>query len=324
MGGVPAAIGPAAERGENRGVAQDLTRIKAFLQVYEASGFSAAARQYGRSKALLSKYVTELEDHLGVRLMNRTTRKLSLTEAGEAYFREASSLVQQLEDLDATIADQSAAPRGLLRVSAPRNFGETRLAPAFFAFLQAHEGVSLDLRLEDRMVDLVDEGIDVALRISALPDSSLIARSIAPTQIWLCASPEFLNAHGTPRHPNDVKQMPCVIDTNIAQPGTWHFRDGEALIAVPVSGPVRVNSPVAALQAARHDMGLALLPSYLAAEDVTAGRLKVVLKSYCPEGPALSAVYPHRRHLPGKVRALIDHLVRWFEDHPISTLQEGG
>ena len=147
---------------------QDLARIRAFVQVFDSGGFSAAARQHGRSKALLSKYVTDLEDYLGVRLMNRTTRKLSLTEAGEAYYREASQLLQQLDDLDASISDQTTAPRGLLRVSAPRNFGERTLAPAIFEFLLKFPEVSLDLRLEDRYVDLVDEGIDVALRLEDL------------------------------------------------------------------------------------------------------------------------------------------------------------
>src|SRR3954462_14706304 len=164
-----------ANQPEPRAMTQDLTRIRAFVQVFDSGGFSAAARQHGRSKALLSKYVTDLEDYLGVRLMNRTTRKLSLTEAGEAYYREASQLLQQLDDLDASILDQTAAPRGLLRVSAPRNFGEMILAPAIFAFLADHPDVTLDLRLEDRFVDLVEEGIDVALRISAAQDSSLIA-----------------------------------------------------------------------------------------------------------------------------------------------------
>ena len=145
---------------------QDLARIRAFVQVFDSGGFSAAARQHGRSKALLSKYVTDLEDYLGVRLMNRTTRKLSLTEAGEAYYREASQLLQQFDDLDAAISDQTTAPRGLIRVSAPRNLGESTLAPAIFDFLAKHPQVSVDLRLEDRYVDLVDEGIDLALRIS--------------------------------------------------------------------------------------------------------------------------------------------------------------
>src|SRR5690606_39129623 len=196
-------------------VTQDLARIRAFVQVFDAGGFSAAARQHGRSKALLSKYVTDLEDYLGVRLMNRTTRKLSLTEAGESYYREASQLLQQLDVLDATISDQTAEPRGLIRVSGPRNFGETTLAPALFAFLVDNPMVTIDLRLEDRFVDLVDEGIDVALRVSLLPDSSLIARRISDMHVVAGASPELLKRVGDPKHPEDLRHLPCIIDVNL-------------------------------------------------------------------------------------------------------------
>lgn len=296
---------------------QDLARIRAFVQVYEAGGFSAAARQHGRSKALLSKYVTDLEDYLGVRLMNRTTRKLSLTEAGESYYREVGQLLQQLDELDAAISDQTTEPRGLLRVSAPRNFGETALAPAIFEFIARHPLVSIDLRLEDRLVDLVDEGIDVALRISQLSDSSLIARRISEMKHVICAAPELLSRHGEPAAPEALRNLPCVVDTNIVGYGSWRFVEQGRRVSVPVGGRVRVNSPVAALQAALAGLGFAALPSYLADPEVAAGRLVVVLESAMPESPSLQAVYPHRRHLAGKVRALIDHLVSWFEQHPV-------
>ena len=296
---------------------QDLARIRAFLQVFEAGGFSAAARQNGRSKALLSKYVTDLEDYLGVRLMNRTTRKLSLTEAGEIYFREASQLLQQLDELDATIIDQTAEPRGLLRVSAPRNLGETALAPAIFAFLSDNPQVAVDLRLEDRYVDLVDEGIDVALRISLLQDSSLIARRICPIRHLVCAAPALLAKIGRPESGEALRALPCIIDTNMPAHGNWRFFEEGRNLSVQVSGPVRVNSPVAALQAAVAGLGFAVLPSYLANPEIAAGRLAAVLEDRMPEGPSLQAVYPHRRHLAGKVRALIDHLVDWFAQHPV-------
>lgn len=298
-------------------MSQDLSRIRAFVQVFDAGGFSAAARQHGRSKALLSKYVTDLEDYLGVRLMNRTTRKLSLTEAGEAYYRDASQLLQQLDDLDATISDQTAEPRGLLRVSAPRNLGETALAPAIFDFMARNPLVSIDLRLEDRFVDLVDEGIDVALRISLLADSSLIARKISDMKHAICAAPALLAKHGKPDSPEALRNLPCVIDTNMAGHSSWRFLDAGKPVSVHVSGPVRVNSPVAALQAAIAGLGFAALPSYLADPEIAAGRLVAVLEAQMPESPSLQAVYPHRRHLAGKVRALIDHLVVWFERHPV-------
>lgn len=297
---------------------QDLSRIRAFVQVYDAGGFSAAARRYGRSKALLSKFVTDLEDYLGVRLMNRTTRQLSLTEAGEAYYREASQLLQQFDELDAAISERTAAPRGLIRISAPRNFGERTLAPVIFAFLAKHPQVSIDLRLEDRYVDLVEEGIDLALRISNLADSSLIARKIADMGVACVAAPSLLEQHGTPTVPDDLRRLPCIIDTNLQGQANWRFTEGGKTISVHVEGPVRVNSPLAAAQAARLGLGVALLPSYLAEEELKSGAFVSLLRSFLPDGQTLQAVYPHRRHLSGKVRALIDHLVEWFAANPVA------
>lgn len=297
---------------------QDLARIRAFVQVFDAGGFSSAARVHGRSKALLSKYVTDLEDYLGVRLMNRTTRKLSLTEAGEAYYREASSLLQQLDDLDATITDQTAEPRGMLRVSAPRNFGESTLAPAIFEYLKKYPKVTLDLRLEDRYVDLVDEGIDVALRISMLADSSLIARKIADMHVVVGASPGLIKTVGTPKHPDDLRHLPCIVDVNLQGQSNWRFVENDKTISVPVTGSLRVNSPLAARTAAAMGLGFVVLPSYLADPLVASGELVPVLPNFLPTGQTLQAVYPHRRHLAGKVRALIDHLVDWFAVHPIN------
>ncbi|WP_173088062.1 LysR family transcriptional regulator [Devosia sp. 1635] len=297
---------------------QDLARIRAFVQVFDAGGFSSAAREHGRSKALLSKYVTDLEDYLGVRLMNRTTRKLSLTEAGEAYYREASALLQQLDELDATITDQTAEPRGMLRVSAPRNFGEDTLAPAIFSYLLKCPKVTLDLRLEDRYVDLVDEGIDVALRISTMADSSLIARKIADMHVVVGAAPALLKSHGTPQHPEDLRKLPCIVDVNLQGQSNWRFTEEGRTISVPVTGPLRVNSPLAARRAATMGLGFVVLPSYLADPVVAKGELTPVLTEFLPTGQTLQAVYPHRRHLAGKVRALIDHLVDWFAVHPIA------
>jgi len=299
-------------------MSQDLARIRAFVQVFDSGGFSSAARQHGRSKALLSKYVTDLEDYLGVRLMNRTTRKLSLTEAGEAYYREASQLLQQLDDLDATISDQTSAPRGMVRVSAPRNLGETTLAPAIFAFLARNPLVSVDLRLEDRYVDLVEEGVDVALRVSTLADSSLIARKIADITHLICASPDLLSRTGMPQTGEMLRNLPCIIDTNMPSHSSWRFLEDGKPVSVHVSGPARVNSPVAGMQAALAGLGFAVVPSYLAEPHLATGRLVAVLQDRMPEGPSLQAVYPHRRHLAGKVRGLIDHLVAWFATNPVN------
>lgn len=291
---------------------QDIARIRAFVQVYDAGGFSAAARVNGRSKALLSKYVTDLEDYLGVRLMNRTTRKLSLTEAGEAYYRDASHILGQLDELDASITDRTAAPRGVLRVSAPRNFGEQTLLEPLFAFTKAHPDVTLDLRLEDRMVDLVEEGIDVALRISKMQDTSLISRKIAETSVGVCVSPEVIKIHGMPKTPDALRGLPCVIDTNLTGQANWQFIVDGKTVAVHVEGPVKVNSPLGALTACKMGLGYSFLPSFLYNDAVKSGELVLVLQEFTTQKPILQAVYPHRRHLSGKVRALIDFLVDWF------------
>ena len=178
--------------------------------------------------------------------------------------------------------------------------------------------MTLDLRLEDRYVDLVDEGVDVALRISTMADSSLIARKIADMHIVVGASPSLLKAHGMPQHPDALRNLPCIVDTNLQGQSNWRFIEDGKTLSVPVSGPVRVNSPLAARKAATMGLGFAALPSYLADPVVASGEMIPVLTEYLPTGQTLQAVYPHRRHLAGKVRALIDHLVDWFEAHPIA------
>lgn len=290
-----------------------LTRMRTFVEVVEAGGFSAAARKMGRSKALISKYVRELEDELGARLLNRTTRTLSLTEVGQTYARDATEILQRITDLQASIGDAHAAARGRLKVSAPRTFGDGELGRAIMDFVVAEPGITLELHLEDRFVDLVDEGFDVAIRITSLSDSSLIARRLASFRILICASPEVIEEHGRPEVPTDLSSRPCIIDTNPAYRGNWPFMiDGER-VSVPVKGRVEVNSPNATRLAALRGLGFAIIPHLVVREDLQAGRLVAVLEDYEPASVGIHAVYPHRRHLSGKVRAFIDFLVRWFE-----------
>ncbi len=298
-------------------MAQDLARLRAFLQVFEAGGFSAAAREHGKSKALLSKYVTDLEDYLGVRLMNRTTRKLSLTRAGEDYYRDVSGLLQQLDELDASVADQTSEPHGPIRISAPRNLGETGLAEAIFAFMREHEQVSVDLRLEDRLVDLAAEGIDLALRISAMPDSALITRKLAETCVAVVGSPELIARTGQPKTPEELRGKPAIIDTNMTGQSNWRFVGSDGASFVHVDGRVKVNSPLAAREAALAGLGYAVIPLYLVREMIDEGRL-VRLFDEAVVGPmSLQAVYLHRRHMPARVRALIDHLADWYAQRPM-------
>lgn len=288
--------------------------MAAYVAVVDSGGFSAAARREGRSKAILSKYVAELENRLGVLLLNRTTRKLSLTEAGQAYYREAVEILQRISDLEASVQDSHVDVRGVLRVAGPRTLGEGPIMAAVMDFVRREPQISLDLKLEDRFVDLVEEGFDVAVRVSELADSSLIAKKLAPLRMVVVATPECIAASGRPSHPSELSELPCAIDSNARWRANWGFViDGERR-SVPVSGRVEANSPLAVKMAALEGIGYAMLPYAVAREEILNGRLERVLEEFVCEGAAIYAVYPHRRHLSGKVRAFVDHLAEWFED----------
>ena len=291
-----------------------LTRMRAFIDVVEAEGFSAAARKIGRSKALLSKYVRELEDELGALLLNRTTRQFSLTEAGHTYFRRASEVVREIDSLADAVRASSGDVRGRIKLSAPRTFGDAPIGLSLIDFAKAHPDIVLDIHLDDRFVDLVEEGFDLAIRITRLQDSSLIARRLAPFAVRLCASPETIARHGPPSRPQDLARLPCIVDTNGRWRSNWPFlgESGEA-VAVAVSGPIEVNSPLAACAAAVAGLGFVILPDFIAAPEIAAGRLVAQLEGRLPVGGGIFAVYPHRRYLPAKVRALVDFLALWFQ-----------
>jgi DNA-binding transcriptional LysR family regulator len=289
-----------------------LTRMRCFIQVVDSKGFSAAARDMGRSKALVSKYVSELEDELGVRLLNRTTRQVSMTEVGESYYKEASEILQRIDDLQASVQSSHQEIRGRLRVSAPRSMGDKLLNAAMMEFLAQHPDVVLDLRLEDRFVDLVEEGFDIAVRVTQLEDSSLIARKIAPFRTVICASPELLAKVGVPNTPADLGDRPCIIDTNYRYKQNWAFGSQGERQMVTVKGPVEVNSAEAVCEAALQGLGFIRMPLFFVSEYINEGRLKIVLAEYEEPMRGIYAVYPHRRHLTVKVRALVDFLVRWY------------
>ncbi|MXN65274.1 LysR family transcriptional regulator [Stappia sp. GBMRC 2046] len=291
-----------------------LVRMRSFLQVVQSGGFSAAARDLGRSKALISKYVGELEDELGARLLNRTTRQLSLTEAGQVFYREATDILQRIDDLHDSITDTHQHARGLLRVSAPRSMGDDLLNLAIMDFVVAEPEISLDLKLEDRFVDLVDEGYDVAIRVTELTDSSLIARKLYPVRGVVCATPAVIEKFGLPKRPQDLAQVPCIIDTNYRFRANWGFQENGSRVSVPVKGRVEVNSAASAREAAIRDLGFLRTPESFVHRDLAEGRLVEVLQDFHPDDQAIYAVYPHRRHLSGKVRAFVDFLAKWFQD----------
>ncbi|TPI47005.1 LysR family transcriptional regulator [Mesorhizobium sp. B2-9-1] len=291
-----------------------LTRMRAFIDVVEAEGFSAAARKIGRSKALLSKYVRELEDELGALLLNRTTRQFSLTEAGHTYYQRASEIVREVDSLAEAVRQSSGDVRGRIKLSAARTFADAPIGQSLVDFARQHPDIVLDIHLDDRFVDLVEEGFDLAVRISRLENSSLIARRLAPFSVRLCASPELIARHGKPTRPQDLANMPCIVDTNGRSLANWRFKgEGEDSISVAVSGPIEVNSPIVARAAALSGLGFAMLPDFVAAPDVASGKLVTALDDRLLAGTGIFAVYPHRRYLPAKVRVLVDFLVQWFK-----------
>jgi DNA-binding transcriptional LysR family regulator len=282
------------------------------VQVVDAGGFSAAARVMGKSKALVSKYVRDLEDELGVRLLNRTTRRLSLTEVGQAYWREAADILQRLEDLATSVGDAHREPRGTLRVAAPRSFADSVLGQALSEFLVAEPRISLDLHLDDRFVDLVEEGFDVAIRVTEMTDSSLIARRLAAFRVILVASPAFLAQHGAPASPAEIADQPAVVDTNSRNRGHWTFDWQGERVNVSVKPRLEANSPEVTLAGALAGIGFARVPEFTARAALADGRLVRVLPGSEPKNAGIYAVYPHRRHLSGKVRVFVDFLAAWF------------
>ncbi|MCF3642252.1 LysR family transcriptional regulator [Rhizobium sp. TRM95111] len=290
-----------------------LTRIRAFIDVVDAEGFSAASRKMGRSKALLSKYVRELEDELGALLLNRTTRQFSLTEVGHTYYRTASEILKEIDNLADLVREKNTDLKGRLKISAPRTFVDAEIGQSVIDFGREHPELSLEIVSDDRFVDLVEEGFDVAIRITRLEDSALIARKLGDFHLTICASEDFLARTGPIGHPSDLARMPCIIDTNGKSHNNWRFVDEKgASFSVPVSGHFEVNSPIGAVRAAESGLGIAVVPEFIARSRIKSGRLVSLFEDYLPADRGIYAIYPHRRYLPAKVRTFVDFLHNWF------------
>lgn len=293
-----------------------LTRIRAFIDVVEAEGFSAAARKTGRSKALLSKYVRELEDELGALLLNRTTRQFSMTEAGHTYYRSATEILKEIDSLADLVRENNTDLKGKLKVTVPRTFIDAEVGQSLIDFAKGHPDLSLEIVAEDRFVDLVEEGFDLAIRITRLDDSALIARKLSDFRIYACATPAFVEQHGPLVHPQDLSRLPFLVDTNSRSHNTVRFVDPEgSAVSVAVSGPIEVNSPLATLRAARAGLGVAMIPDFIAKPYIETGELVSLFDDYLPKDRGIYAVYPHRRYLPAKVRAFVDFLHAWFRQN---------
>ncbi len=297
---------------------EDLAAMAVFARVVESRGFSAAARQLGLTKSAVSKQVSRLETSLGARLLNRTTRALSLTEAGGAVYEHCARVVAAAEEAELAVHRLAAAPRGLLRVTASIAFGRQHVVPAIKDFLAAYPEVQVQLMLTDRLVDLADEGFDLAVRVADRLGDNLVARRLAPVRFVVCAAPEYLARCGVPKKPADLGNHNCLVFGQEGLGDVWRFQSRTGSERVRVRGNFQVNSSEATRDAMLAGMGIGLAPTFTVGPDIRAGRLKPVLPRHQVVAPydAVHAVYLPNRHLLPKMRTFIDCLIARFGPKP--------
>lgn len=290
--------------------------MRTFNTVVETGSFVGAADTLGFSKAAVSRYVGDLEARLGVGLLHRTTRRLSLTEEGEVFYARSKDLLAGLEEAESELNSRSVAARGLLRVNAPVTFGIRNLAPLWGAFRELHPQVDLDVTLSDRVVDLIEEGYDLTIRIATLPSSTLISKKLASTRMTLCASPQYLAKHGVPRHPHDLASHAVISYSHWSTGNEWHFDGPKGRVSVKIRPWISSNNGDTCRAAALAHQGIVLQPNFLVGPDIAAGALVGLMREYRALELGIYALYPTRKHVAPKVRALIDFLTRQFESAP--------
>jgi DNA-binding transcriptional LysR family regulator len=295
-----------------------LEGMRVFVAVVADRSFTAAAERLGLSKALVSKYISQLESRLGTRLLNRSTRTLHLTEAGSAYLERCRRILDEVDELEASLQQGAEQPVGRLLVTAPQTFGERFVTDAATGFLARWPGVSVDLHFSDRYVNVVEEGFDLAIRIGALEDSTLISRRLGVIQLVACASPDYLRIHGTPSSPAELALHECVRDRNLRRGGRWPFDSAGMTEEVDVGGRLVVNGIVASHEATLAGAGIGLLACHLIEADLAAGRLQRVLQPYQSARVPISAVYPHRRYLTPKVQLFVEYLAGRMGDYGLT------
>jgi DNA-binding transcriptional LysR family regulator len=289
-----------------------LTSMAVFVRTVERGGFAAAASELGLSPTMTGLHVRALEERLGARLLNRTTRRQSLTEAGRRYYERCKQILADIEAAEGDAMDLQSAPRGRLRVTAPISFGTHALTPAIIDYLALYPEVEVDLSLNDRVIDLVDEGYEVALRVGPLADSSLIARKLAPYRLRLCASPEYLRRRGVPRRVEDLADHNCLCFVYARSGSEWRFTGPEGESEVAIRGRLQTNNGDALRLAARRGLGIILQPAALLAEDIASGALVPLLAGHVPPSFPMHIVYLPDRWPTPKVRSFVDFVVERF------------
>ena len=292
-----------------------LTSLTAFVRVVDNGGFSAAGRKLKMSTTMVSNHIAALEDRLGARLLNRTTRKVSLTEVGKAYYDRAIQILADLEQADDAAGALQSTPRGTLRIYTATHIVPL-VAPVVAEFLASYPEVKIDLMMGERTIDMLDEGFDLAIRLTPLPDSSLVIRSLATWRHVLCCSPAYLEKHGRPQQLAELANHNCVRHELYPYEDEWHFVDRKgAPASVRISGNLFSNSGETLRTAALQGVGIFLAPGFLIADELKSGRLVRLLSDYRPVEFAMNAVYPHRHHLSAKVRSFIDLLAQHSAEH---------
>jgi DNA-binding transcriptional LysR family regulator len=283
--------------------------LKAFVKVVETGSFAEAGRELRLSRSAISKYIAELEQSLGVQLLNRTTRHASPNESGQMYFERALAVLSELDAADQAVAQAQSTPSGLLRINAPMSFGTLRLGPVIAEFMENYPHIKLQLILSDNLVDPVQDGFDVTLRIAALESSSLIARKITPIARVICASPDYLARHGTPAHPRDLRDHVSLTYGFLLTGNQWKLTGADGDHWIQPSWSLCVNNAEVLRDAAIRGRGVALIPTFIAGDALAKGALRAILRDYHAPPLALYAIYPPTRHLSVKVRLFIDFLV---------------
>lgn len=291
-----------------------LRALEVFVEVVKRDGFARAAEALDTSPANVTRYISDLEAHLQTRLLNRSSRKMSLTSSGEALFERAKSILDEVAEAEAIASSATLQPHGVLRINAPVSFGLLHLAPLWAKFMRKYPDVRLDVALIDRVVDIVEEGYDMAIRISRGGSSTHVARKLATSHNILCAAPDYIARHGVPLHPADLLRHACIGYSYSATADEWQMLDaGGQPHAVKVQCVMHTNNGDTARAAALDGLGVIWQPTFLVGADLRAGRLQRVLPDYHMNDIDILAVYPSRRHLSAKVRVMIDFLVEEFD-----------
>ncbi len=287
--------------------------IRVFRQVVESNGFAAAGRKMGLSRSTVNKYVARLENELGTQLLARSTRRVSPTEAGQAFYDSCLGILNDLEEAISAVSEFQEQPRGRLRVNAPMSFGTLHLSKAVAAFMKLHEKVHIELDLSDRFIDPIEEGFDVTIRISEPQVStSLMKREIARTRRVICASPNYLEKHGEPKHPRDLHDHRCLQYGHQTTGSHWQLTGPDGAHSIPITCAMRSNNGEVLRDAAVLDQGIAILPTFIAARDLESDRLREILHAYQPHDVTICAIYPRHRHLSTKVQMFVQFMIDRF------------